>query len=1171
MIGKDEELNFSHLQVFHSLSLGYALHRMIYDDQGQPMDYLFVDINEPFSRMTGLSRDQILGKTVQEILPSIEDYWIKKYGRVATTGEPDSFENFSGDLGKKFRVSAFCPHKGYFGVLFDDITPLETLNQKVLQAENKYQRLFAISNDGILIINRQGIIYDINDRFCNYINISRPKLIGVPIWNLTPEEERMLIQKSLHILFKEGTLQTEVKIIKPDNEILIFELLASVYDSRAELAIANLRDITQRKKTEAKAAEYHQRIEAIFNQCAVGIVYLGLNFIITECNRRFAEIVEYEKEELIGKSLESLIPIEDRAFLHPTFALLPLNENNSAFQHRLLTRQGKIKFINRVISQVMDSSAKPAYYIMFVEDITAQKLAEENFVKQQKLYTSLLDDFSELLVRWKPDGSILYSNRAYKNLYGAFGEEGYNIYSRLKDEDRKRIKDKISQLTPENPLIFDKHFSQGENGPEWHLWSDRGIFDESGQLIELHSIGLNISELERLSTEATLQQKFFEELFNNTPYGLVFLDTENRILKVNKSFTEIFGYSFEEASGHYIKQLIVPEDKLNEWGEIIEKVIDNQEIFVETKRKKKDGTLIDVRLTGRPVKLKDQLVGIFGIYEDITLQKQNQRHLERHAHLIELILSITQSPSLDYKKMLDKTLKESLQLLGGDVGLIFEYNPVKKEITILTQTENWKEVCNWKDNLSLVLNDQNNSLIDALSETQPLLLSTDTDKNLIQTICPSSSIKSLLVIPVSSEGHFSAALMLGSFDKKAYKNYHLNEGALVMDAVWRVVEQQRLVSELKKAISKAEESEKLKSTFLATMSHELRTPLNAIIGFASLIDETMAIEEILDCIRTIQASGNHLLNLINDMFHLSALEAGQLTLSKETISISRVFNDIKDIALSYQQVENKQHIEIRYIPDPSVPDIKIVTDYQKLLEILINLIKNSLKFTEEGFVEYGWLADEGKVTFFVKDTGIGISEEKRDIIFQKFRQGDESSTRKYGGTGIGLTLVKALTEIMDGKVYFESEPGLGTTFYVELPCLLDSTLKKPIDTKYEALITAEIMVVEDEETNYYLIESIFRKYKTRLIHFKDGETALKYIEEGGQPDVILMDIRLPGIDGLETTRRIKAQKPNIPIIAQTAYAMSGDRERALSAGCDDYISKPFKRQQILNLVLQYLK
>jgi CheY-like chemotaxis protein/two-component sensor histidine kinase len=337
-----------------------------------------------------------------------------------------------------------------------------------------------------------------------------------------------------------------------------------------------------------------------------------------------------------------------------------------------------------------------------------------------------------------------------------------------------------------------------------------------------------------------------------------------------------------------------------------------------------------------------------------------------------------------------------------------------------------------------------------------------------------------------------------------------------------------------------------------------------------LIDENMAIEEILDCIRTIQASGTHLLNLINDMFHLSALEADQLTLSNETVSISRVFNDIKDLVLSYQQVENKQHLEIRYIPDPSMYDLKIVTDYQKLVEILINLIKNSIKFTEKGYVKYGWVAYEDKVTFFVKDTGIGIPEEKRDIIFQKFRQGDESSTRKYGGAGIGLTLVKALTEIMEGRVYFESDPGAGTTFFVELPCLPEDTANKPVCKKYEALTTAEIIVVEDEETNYYLIESILRKYKTRLIHFKDGETALKYIEEGGQPNIILMDIRLPGIDGLEITRRIKALKPNIPIIAQTAYAMSGDRERALSAGCDDYISKPFKRQQLLDLIIQYL-
>ncbi len=1171
MQGKNDEKDFNQLQVFHSVALGYALHRMIYDEQGEAIDYEFLDINEPFTRMTGLSKDYVIGKTVREILPGIEEYWIKKYGRVATTGEPDSFENFSGDLGKKFRVSAFCPSKGYFGVLFDDITPLEKLSKKVLDAENKYQRLFSVSNDGILIINRQGIIHDVNERFCQFINTSRPLLIGESLFRLCPAEEEGKLRKSLSKLFEDGCIQTEFQIQNVGQKILIFELLASVYDSRAELAIANLRDITKRKETEAEAAEYHQRVEAIFNQTAVGIVYLGPDLKITDCNERFAQIVDYPLEELKGKHFETLLHPEDKAFLHPALAFLSINGQKHAMQQRIVTSKGETRYINRVISSLMDDSRKPAYYIAFVEDITDQKETEAKLHAQQALHSRILDDFSELLVRWKPDGTIVYSNRAYKEFHGDAGNAGENIFNHLQAEDAQRIKNHLSQLSPENPILLDKHLSTGQKGLEWHLWSDRGIFDDKGQLTEIQSIGLNITELERLEAEALQQQTFFEELFYSSPYALVFLDNENKILRINKAFTRIFGYSLEEAKGQSIQQLLVPENKLDEWGKIIDNVISGEEVFIETVRKKKDGTLVDVRLTGRPVSIKGKLVGIFGIYEDITLQKQNQRHLERHARLIELILSITQSPSMDYRSMLTKTVNESLQLLGGDVGLIFEYHPHLFQPIIHTSTENWEDGCTLTENLIQLLSQPGNKILDALSVNQPLILNAGSDDALIQMICHNKSVKSMLLIPVSSEGHFSAALILGSFQKQTFKHHHLSEGTLLIDAVWRAVEQQRMVYELKKALTKAAESEKLKSNFLATMSHELRTPLNAIIGFTSLIDESMSIEEILDCIRTIQASGNHLLNLINDMFHLSALEAGQLTMTKETISISRIFNDIKDIVVSYQQVENKQHLQLRYVPDPSVEDIKIVTDSQKLMEILINLIKNSIKFTEKGYIEYGYLADDDKITYFVKDTGIGISEDKREIIFEKFRQGEEGSTRKYGGAGIGLTLVKALTELMGGQVYFESEPGVGTAFYVELPCLPDAEEEKYSTLNYKTLAGTEIMVVEDEETNYYLIESIFRKYKCHLLHFKDGESAVEFIEKGGHPDLILMDIRLPGIDGLETTRRIKALKPNIPIIAQTAYAMSGDREKTLSAGCDEYISKPFKRKQFLDLVMHFIK
>lgn len=1168
-------MELSDFKVFHSLALGFALHQFIYDDKGEPVDYLFLDINEAFTRMTGLARELVVGKTVKQILPGTEDYWIKKYGKVATTGQPDSFEQFSGTLGKKFRVSAFCPQIGYFGVLFDDVTPIEKLSKQLLEAENKYQRFFSLSNDGIIIINREGLIHDANDRFSEFFGISRPRLIGTSLLDLCASEMKENLRAILATLFDDGSLHDEISLLDNQGNPIIFELIASVYDSRTELALCNLRNITHRKQLEREAEEYHQRMEAVFKQNAVGIAYLTPTLCIENCNEKFCEITGYTAEMLRGKPFDTLLLPEDRAFHHPTLALLNETGQNHTMVQRLINRNGNIIYVKRVLSAVMDKSGRPAYYIAFVEDITVQKQAEEALSQQQNLLNRILNDFTELLIRWKPDGTIVFSNKAYNEYYSQShsSEIKNNLFDGLPEEAIGRLKAHISQLSPENQVILEKHETLTKAGPRWHLWTDRGIFDEQGNLIEIQSIGLDITELEKTSIEAQTQQTFFEELFNNSPYALVFLNSNHVVLRINKAFTKVFGYTPDEAIGKPIYELVVPEGMYSDWSKLISNVLRGEEIFAETIRKRKDGSLLEVRLTGRPVYLRGKLLGIFGIYEDITQQKQNQRHLQRHAHLSELILSITQSPSMDYRNMLNKTVKETTRLLDADFGIIFEYRPHRKETIMHAYTDSFETECSMLSRLTEILEEPGNMILQMLNTNHPIVLQEQNrdEAALMEQLCPGKGVKSMMLIPASYEGHLSAALIVGSLNKNHFAAHNLTEGTLLMDAVWRSVEQQRLVQELRKALQKAEESEKLKSSFLATMSHELRTPLNAIIGFSSLIDESMAMEDIMESVRTIQASGNHLLNLINDMFHLSALEAGQFSVSAETISVSRFFSEIKDFISSYQQVENKQNLQIRYLPDPSAGDLKIVTDTQKLNDILVNLIKNAIKFTDEGVVEYGYKVNNDTITFFVKDTGVGIPEDKFEVIFEKFRQGDDSSTRRHGGTGIGLTLVNGLTELLGGRVYFESTVGKGSTFYVEIPIQLRPEKLQESSDESINLQGYTLVVVEDEMTNYQLIESILKKYQPQLVHFLDGESAVRYVESGKPVDLILMDIRLPGIDGLEATRQIRKLRPDLPIIAQTAYAMAGDRERTLAAGCNDYISKPFRRQQMVNLIWGFLR
>lgn len=239
------------------------------------------------------------------------------------------------------------------------------------------------------------------------------------------------------------------------------------------------------------------------------------------------------------------------------------------------------------------------------------------------------------------------------------------------------------------------------------------------------------------------------------------------------------------------------------------------------------------------------------------------------------------------------------------------------------------------------------------------------------------------------------------------------------------------------------------------------------------------------------------------------------------------------------------------------------------------LLKNAIKFTEKGYVEYGFKPEQDEIIFYVKDTGIGISEDERDIVFDKFRQVDDSHTRKYGGVGLGLTLVKKLIELLDGRIWFDSEPGKGSVFYFSLPYGKQeeelAVEKKTFEKKEKKLLSDKtILIVEDESSNYLLLEKLLKLENANTIWARNGEESIEKFKENENIDLILMDLKMPVMDGYEATRQIKQLSENIPIIALTAYTESESIEKAKSKGFDDYLEKPIKRAELFERIGEFI-
>lgn len=399
----------------------------------------------------------------------------------------------------------------------------------------------------------------------------------------------------------------------------------------------------------------------------------------------------------------------------------------------------------------------------------------------------------------------------------------------------------------------------------------------------------------------------------------------------------------------------------------------------------------------------------------------------------------------------------------------------------------------------------------------------------------------------------------------------LPDGMLALYGIYRDISiQKETEKELVLAKERAEQSDRLKSAFLNNLSHEVRTPMNAITGFSSLLREKdIDKEQIKHLSDVIFESSQQLLSVIDSIVSISAIEAGSVELHEKTINLQDLLNKVY---LAHEEKALKKQIRFRYLSMLDEKDSYIVADESKIYQALSVLVENAIKFTEKGHVEFGCNPAEDKIRFYVADTGCGIAPDFQEIIFERFRQADLSGAKLNSGMGLGLPIAKAYIEAMGGTVGIESTDVSGTVFTFSIPW------KKPDHTSTDQSKTGSnqmtekktVLVAEDEEYNYYLTREILQFKGIHVIHAWNGEEAVRLVEENPDIDLVFMDIKMPVMGGYEATRLIKECRPELPVVALTAYALLGDREKALQNGCNDYLAKPVSMKDFEAVVDKYL-
>ena len=799
------------------------------------------------------------------------------------------------------------------------------------------------------------------------------------------------------------------------------------------------------------------------------------------------------------------------------------------------------------------------------EDITEIKSVAQKLVKSREEYRiffeqDLTGDFVST-----PKGKLLDCNAAFLAILGFTSKEqaiNYNVKQLYTSPAERQ---KIIDLLNANKSIINHEYQMIRlDGKIISLIANIfGVFDSNGKLQKIKGYIFDTTK----SKLALSEIKKLSRAVEQSPALVVITDTSGNIEYVNAKFTEVTGYSKEEVIGENPRILKSGNLSNEVYKNLWETILSGKEWKGEFQNRKKDGTYYWEAATITQIKNNQgEITHFIAIKEDITEQKKIEQRFQ-------VIFNISNAANTS------ETLEKLLKTVSNELGKIMNvtnffvalYNKQNNQITLPYYSDEKFKIETFPKNKTLthyVIQSKkpfwaNRKELDKLAQN-----------GIVKFV--GEKAKTWMGVPLMVKGEATGAFVVQNYDNEnAFIKEDLELLEYVSNKISQVIERKKNEQLLREALNRAQESDRLKSAFLATMSHELRTPLNAVIGFSELITGDTSPEDTQQFAQIIHNSGKHLLEIVESIFDITLIESGDVKISKSEFDINETIEKLLENAVKWQQNFQKTHIDIIFKPSPELTNVQIFSDQKKLNQILTQLLKNALKFTEKGHIEIGYhLKTELKKTcveFYVKDSGIGIPPEAQKVIFDMFRQADDTHTRKYEGVGIGLTIAQKNVQLLGGEIRVESTAGEGSTFSFTIPYENDISTgnhlsKLPDDIHFSG---KTILIAEDEQSNYQILKAYLDNTGANILWAKNGKEAIDYCSQTGI-HLILMDIKMPILDGLEATRIIRKKYPNLPIIAQTAFAFNGDYKKAMEAGCDNYIVKPLYKKKLFQLIKQHI-
>gem|GEM_PF-479819 len=1074
-----------------------------------------------------------------------------------------------------------------------DLTEKKKAEAKLREAKETAERYLDMGGSMFVSLDIKGNIVLINQKGLEILGYSKNELLGKNWFDTCipdglKDEMKKVFTKIVNgdlagVEKYENAVYTksgELKTIAWYNSYLIGKT------GKIEYLFSSGNDITDIKKAQSDLMESRTRYHNFVKNSSEGIYRIEMiepvpidlpenelieklnqNSVVAEVNVALAEMYGLKSEDMVGKPAVNFAPEYGKRA-----KLVIQNKNHHA---RDIQTQDIDKYGNAIhLSETYHGEIEDGKLVRIwgvQRNITDFLKVQNELINSQERFNQAMMASKDGIFDWNLLTNEIYYSPGWKSMLGYEYDElpnDFSVWETLTEPDDVKKSWEMQQQCINKQLDrFEMEFKMRHKDGHWVdiLSRAKAIFDENGKAIRFVGTHVDISERKQWEKKLMENEDRFRKMIEYMPNGVLilkptndgsdfeFVEVNNHAEKLTKMAKhEIIGATMTDKLANITKSpLFKGLKQVNETGE---------ELFIPPFFYKDE-----VREGWREAYLyKIQSGDIVLIVKDVTdIQKASQKLKDQNAEL----------KSAKEKAEESETRFKALHnaSFGGitihDKGIILDCNQGLSEITGYSSDE--------------------------LIGMDGLLLIAEHSRSMVM-----NNILLQYELPYEAFGV-----------RKNGEEYPLRlearmipyKGKTVRVVEFRdITDQKQTEAELRKAKEKAEESDRLKSAFLANMSHEIRTPMNGILGFADLLKEPgLSGEALLKYIAIIERSGERMLNIINDLIDISKIEAGQMEVK---FSETNIRDQAEYLCTFFKPEMEKKglnlitHFQIKDAP------LSFWTDREKLYAIITNLLKNAIKYTNEGSIEFGYhfykdtksaempdgaslaTGDNHKASLphrlmlqiYVKDTGIGIPQDRLDAVFERFVQADIEDKKAMEGAGLGLAISKAYVEMMGGEIWVESNEGEGSTFYFTIQDKSDEKQKfhekklkaqSKADFKTKAL---KILVAEDDETSKAHLSIVLKNIASEIIYAHNGIEAVELCRQHQDIDLVLMDIKMPELNGYDATREIRKFNKDIVIIAQTAYALSGDNEKAIEAGCNDYISKPLNKEELVVLIQKNL-